>query len=167
MAEHEDDVHVRIAVPEDLDGIMTLADLVHKENGMHEMVPIKVVQQVYPALIREGAICGVIGPLGGELTGVILLRISTSWYSESRQLEEMCVFTHPDHRTVGKRAQKLCQFAKMAADMLGLPLQIGIMSSSRTDAKVRLYERQFGQPSGAFWLYGVKTGDNAPTSVKD
>jgi hypothetical protein len=164
---HEDDIHVRIAVLEDLDGIMTLADLVHDENGMHEMVPAKVLYQVYPALIREGAICGVIGPVGGELQGVILLRIATSWYSESRQLEELVIFTHPDHRRGGRRVHKLCEFAKMASDMLGLPLQIGIMSTSRTDAKVRLYERQFGQPAGAFWLYGTKTGDTTPSAVRD
>lgn len=163
----ENEIHVRIAVPDDLDGIMSLAELVHKENGMHEMNMGKVLQQVYPALFREGAICGVIGPVGEPLTGVILLRISTSWYSDSRHLEEMCVFTHPDFRAKGGRASKLCSFAKQAADMLGLPLQIGVFSTHRADAKVRLYERHFGTPAGAYWLYGIQTGDTTPSALKD
>ena len=33
--------------------------------------------------------------------------------------------------------------------------------NSRTEAKVRMYERQFGKPSGAFFLYGAKTGEFA------
>lgn len=162
-----DDVHVRIATPEDLDGIMNLATLVWSENGMHDLNPTKVLQQVWPALMRDGAICGVIGPVGGPLTGVILLRVATTWYGDSKHLEELVVFTDPDHRVRGRRASKLCNFAKQAADMLGLPLHISVLSTTRTELKVQLYERKFGSPAGAFFLYGVKTGDNAPTSVKD
>lgn len=166
MAE-QDDVHVRVAVPQDLDGIMRLATLVWEENGMHDLDTGKVLQQLWPALIREGAICGVIGPIGGELTGVILLRVATTWYGNSRHLEEMVVFTHPEYRRVGRRAQKLCAFAKQTAEILGLPLHISVLSTSRTDAKVGLYERQFGTPAGAFFLYNVKTGDTTPTSVRE
>ena len=35
---------------------------------------------------------------------------------------------------------------------------IGVLSNHRTEAKVRLYERQFGKPSGAFFLYNARTG---------
>jgi hypothetical protein len=45
-----------------------------------------------------------------------------------------------------------------------MPLMIGVMSNSRTDAKVKLYERQFGNPAGSFFLYGVKTGELANAS---
>lgn len=163
----EDDVHVRIATTDDLDGIMRLATLVWEENGMHDLNTGKVLQQLWPALVRDGALCGVIGPVGGELTGVILLRVATTWYGDSRHLEEMVVFTHPEHRRFGRRAQKMMTFAKQAADSLGLPLHISVLSTERTDAKVGLYERQFGTPAGAFFLYNAKTGDNTPTSVKD
>ena len=43
--------------------------------------------------------------------------------------------------------------------MLDIPLVIGILSSERVSGKVRLYERQFGPQSGAYWIYGKKTGD--------
>jgi hypothetical protein len=74
-------------------------------------------------------------------------------------LEEMCVYVHPDYRAAkGGRARKLVEFAKKVSEELELPLMIGILSNSRTDAKTRLYERQFGAPAGAFFLYGIKTG---------
>lgn len=167
MPRKPDDIHVRIAGPDDLDGIMRLAMLVWQENGMHDLDTGKVLQQLWPALVREGAICGVIGPVGGELTGVILLRVSTTWYGNSKHLEEMVVFTHPEHRVRGRRASKLCNFAKQAAEMLGLPLHISVLSTTRTDAKVELYQRKFGTPAGAFYLYNAKTGDTTPTAVKD
>lgn len=161
-----DDVYVRVATPDDLDGIMRLAHLVWNENGVHDLDNGKVLQQLWPALVRDNAICGVIGPVGGELTGVILLRVATTWYGTSRHLEEMVVFTSPDHRTKGRRASKLCEFAKKAADELGLPLHISVLSSHRTETKVKLYERKFGEPAGAFFLYQAKTGDHTPTCVK-
>jgi len=33
------------------------------------------------------------------------------------------------------------------------------LSSHRAEGKVRLYERQFGPQSGAYWIYGKKTGE--------
>lgn len=156
-----DDVKVRIATPDDLEGIMVLARMVHSENGMHDLNELKVVQALYPALLREGGIVGVIGPVGGPLEAVTFLRVSTYWYSDTKMLEEIVVFTHPDFRAAkGKRARKLMEFAKSCSDMLGLPLTIGVLSNSRTESKVRLYERVFGPASGAFFLHNIRTGEH-------
>ena len=81
------------------------------------------------------------------------------WYSDDNVLEEKAIFIHPDYRSAkGGRARRLCQFSKQVADNLGMPLIIGVLSNHRTAAKVRLYERQFGKPTGAFFLYGATTG---------
>jgi hypothetical protein len=81
------------------------------------------------------------------------------WYSDAQVLEEKAIFIHPDYRSAkGGRARRLCEFSKRAADGLGIPLIIGVLSNHRTEAKVRLYERQFGKPSGAFFLYNARTG---------
>jgi GNAT superfamily N-acetyltransferase len=89
----------------------------------------------------------------------VLLRIGQMWYSDTLVVEERAVFTHPEYRSAkGGRARKLCEFSKKVADDLGIPLIIGVLSNHRTEAKVRLYERQFGKPSGAFFLYGARTG---------
>jgi hypothetical protein len=100
-----------------------------------------------------------IGKAGGKPEGAILLRIGTMWYSDNQVLEEKAIFIHPEYRSAkGGRARKLCEFSKQVSDSLGIPLIIGVLSDNRTEAKVRLYERQFGKPSGAYFLYNAKTG---------
>ena len=154
----KDEIHVRTAEPKDEESIMELARLVNGENGVFKMNEDKVRAMVCPSLYLHGGIMGVIGP-SDKIEGLVLLRVSEYWYSDTPFLEEMCVYVHPDFRAAkGGRARKLVEFAKKASESLGLPLMIGILSNSRTDAKTRLYERQFGSPAGAFFLYGVKTG---------
>jgi hypothetical protein len=119
----------------------------------------KVLEQIWAALNRDRGLCGVIGPTGGQVEGAILLRITDLWYSDVPVLEEKGLFLAPEFRSAkGGRARRLCEFAKVAADTLGIPLIIGVLSNSRTEAKVRLYKRQFGEPTGAFFLYGATTG---------
>ncbi len=153
------DIHVRTAVPEDEESIMELCRLVNGENGVFAMNDEKVRELVRSCLYLHGGIAGVIGSKN-KIESMVLLRISQYWYSDATFLEEMCVYVHPDFRAAkGGRARKLIEFAKKASEKLELPLMIGILSNSRTDAKTRLYERQFGSPAGAFFLYGIKTGE--------
>ena len=46
----------------------------------------------------------------------------------------------------------------MAAERVNMPLLIGVLSNHRTEGKVKLYERVFGKPAGAYWLVGGETG---------
>lgn len=154
----EDEIYVRTAEPKDEEGIMELARLLNTENGVFKMNEEKVRAMVHPSLYLHGGIMGVIGP-SSRIEGMVLLRISEYWYSDAPFLEELFVYVHPDFRAAkGGRARKLVEFAKKASEKLEMPLMIGILSNSRTNAKTRLYERQFGTPAGAFFLYGVKTG---------
>lgn len=153
-----EEIHVRTATPADEEGVMELARLLNAENGVFKMNEDKVRAIVYPSLYLHGGIIGVIGP-STRIEGMVLLRVSEYWYSDAPFLEELFVYVHPDFRAAkGGRARKLVEFAKKASEKLELPLMIGIISNSRTDAKTRLYERQFGNPAGAFFLYGAKTG---------
>jgi N-acetylglutamate synthase-like GNAT family acetyltransferase len=164
MKKTKENVHVRVAGPEDFKGIMHLAMLLNKENSVFPMNEEKVANMVIPSLFRDGGIMGVIGK-PDMIEGLVLLRVATHWYSDGEFLEEMCVFVHPDYRSAkGGRARKLVEFAKKVSEELQKPLIIGVLSSSRADAKVKLYERQFGEPSGAFFLYGMKTGELANAS---
>lgn len=154
-----EDLKIRLATVEDLDEMMRLALSACDENGFLNPNPIKLLEQIWPALNQDHGLCAVIGKPGGTIEGAILLRIGQMWYSDDLTIEERAIFIHPDFRGAkGGRARKLCEFSKTVADTLGLPLVIGVLSNSRTEAKVRMYERQFGKPSGAFFLYGAKTG---------
>lgn len=155
----EQELKVRVGTPEDVDGVMELALSACEENGFVEPNPMKLLQDIWAALNREHGICGVIGPVGGKLEGVILLRIGNIWYSDREILEERAVFIHPDFRSAkGGRARKLCEFGKKVADELNLPLTIGVLSNQRTEGKVRMYGRIFGEPAGAYFLYNAQTG---------
>jgi hypothetical protein len=152
---------VRIGTPEDVHGVMQLALSASSENGFVSPNPEKMLRDIWPALNLDRGLLGVIGNTGEKLEGAVLLRVGSMWYSDDEVLEEKAIFIDPRYRSAkGGRARRLCEFSKHVADNLGIPLIIGVLSNHRTEAKVRLYERQFGKPSGAFFLYGATTGMN-------
>lgn len=157
-----DTLVIRIATPEDVHDVMALALSACDENGFVDPNPEKLLAEIWPALNRDHGLVGLIGEPDGKPEGAVLLRIGTMWYSDHSVLEEKAIFIHPEFRSAkGGRARKLCEFSKQVADGLGIPLIIGVLSNHRTEAKVKLYERQFGKPSGAFFLYGAKTGQTS------
>jgi len=158
------DLYIRVGVPEDIDEIMVIAVQAAEENGFLEANPRKLAEEIYPALCQDHGIVGLIGREGEAIEGIVVLRIGTMWYSDTPVVEEKAIFIHPEYRSAkGGRATRLCEFSKKVSDTLGIPLIIGVLSNNRTEAKVRMYERQFGKPSGAFFLYGAKTGDPSRT----
>jgi hypothetical protein len=155
-----DALRVMVAVPDEVDDIMRIALSACDENGFVNPNPQKLLTEIWPALNRDHGLVGVIGEMG-KAEGAVLLRVGTMWYSDSEVLEEKAIFVDPKFRSAkGGRATKLCEFSKQVADSLSIPLIIGVLSNRRTEAKVRLYERQFGKPSGAFFLYGAVTGQH-------
>ena len=154
-------ITVRAGTPADVHRVMALALSACQENGLTNPNPEKLLREIWPSLHCDGGIMGVIGE-ADPLEAAILLRVDSMWYSDAQTLLERAIFVHPDYRKskVG-RAKLLCEFAKKAATNLGIPLVIGILSSQRVEAKIRLYERQFGEPSGAYWIFGATTGAGA------
>lgn len=154
-----DDLRIRIATPDDMDEMMALALSGCHENGFVNPSPVRLAAEMWPALCQHHGIVGAIGKPGGIIEGAVLLRIGEMWYSDDIVVEEKSVFVHPDFRSAkGGRAKRLCEFSKSVADSLGLPLVIGVLSSHRTAGKIRMYQRIFGEQSGAFFLYNAKTG---------
>jgi GNAT superfamily N-acetyltransferase len=154
-----DGLNVRIGTPEDVHPMMDLAMQACDENGFVDPNPQKLLAEIWPALNLDDGIVGIIQDEGGPLEGAILLRIGTMWYSDAQVLEERAIFVHPDYRSAkGGRARRLCEFSKDVANQLGIPLTIGVLSNHRTAGKIRMYERIFGEPSGAFFLYNARTG---------
>jgi hypothetical protein len=157
------DTGVRIGTPDDVDGMMEIALAACAENGFVDPNPQRLLAEIWPALNRDHGIVGIIGNPGERLEGAVLLRVGAMWYSDLQVLEEKAIFIAPEFRSArGGRARRLCEFSKQAADGLGLPLIIGVLSNHRTAGKVRMYRRIFGEPSGAFFLYGARTGEAAP-----
>lgn len=154
-----EDLSVRVGDPTDLDNMMELALQACDENGFVNPNPVKLLEQIYPALMQDRGLVGIIGKPNEKIEGAVLLRISKMWYSDQDILEEKAIFIHPEYRSAkGGRARRLVEFSKEVSDYLKIPLIIGVLSNHRTEAKVRLYERQFGKASGAFFLYNAQTG---------
>jgi hypothetical protein len=154
-----EELGVRVGNANDIDPMMELALKACDENGFVDPNPAKLLAEIYPALVLDHGLVGIIQDDGGKIEGAVLLRVGSMWYSDNLVLEEKAIFVDPDCRSAkGGRARRLCEFSKQAADALGMPLIIGVLSNHRTEAKVRLYERQFGKPSGAFFLYNARTG---------
>ena len=153
------EVKVRVGNPDDIHGLMDLALHCVWENGLLRPDVTKILSEMWASLHQDHGVVGVIGEPGKPPEAGVLLRVDTMNYSSEPVLCERAVFVHPDFRQAkGGRASRLCEFAKEAAAQLSMPLLFGMLSSERTEAKVRLYERQFGPPAGAYWLWGAKTG---------
>jgi GNAT superfamily N-acetyltransferase len=159
---------VRLATRADEPAVLDLARLLHAEIGMFPLDMPSVRATLAHAFDRNGAILGVIDAPGEhespQLVGMILVFISHYWYTKSLHLEEYFNFVHPDHRH-SDYAEHLITFARASADALECPLLIGVMTTERMEAKVRLYRRILGTPAGAFFLYNAPR--DAPPSNED
>ena len=154
----ETETQVRVGTPDDIHDMMDIAKMIFDENAFVSASNNKILQEIWSALNCHQGLMGIIGNPGEKAEGAVLLRIGQMWYSDDTVLEEKFVFIEPKFRAAkGGRARRLCEFSKQAADTLGVPLIIGVLSNHRTEGKVRLYERQFGKPSGALFLYGAST----------
>lgn len=129
------------------------------ENGMFELSERKVDYYIdrllHPENIAKNdtgprGFIGVIGPIG-SLEGCIMLTVGSMWYSDDFTLDEHLNFVDPLHRS-SNHAKSLIEFAKSCAEKVGIRLVIGVLSTKRTAAKVRLYQRQL-TPAGCFFVH--------------
>jgi GNAT superfamily N-acetyltransferase len=141
---------VRLAVPEDLPGLLGLMRVACKEDAQHEMDEEKVLAMVMRHYNKQGAMLAVIGEIG-QPEAYLLMVLDEFWFSRDYQLLELSLFVHPDYRK-STRAKQLMIFSKQASKGLSLDLTIGVFSNERTEAKIRLYKRQFRQV-GAYFCY--------------
>lgn len=150
---------VRRALPDDKPELWRLLRILWGENAIFPIDNDKVDYYLDRLLnpveipIYDQGPRGVIGVIGchGALEGMILMIIGTQWYSSQWSLDELANFVDPEHRR-SNHAKELISYAKDAADELGVRLVIGVLSTFRTAAKVRLYERQL-QSAGAFFIH--------------
>ena len=95
-----EDLKIRLATVEDLDEMMRLALSACDENGFLNPNPIKLLEQIWPALNQDHGLCAVIGKPGGTIEGAILLRIGQMWYSDDLTIECMLSIHSSAHNGV-------------------------------------------------------------------
>ena len=154
------EILVREAIPQDFQEVMRLSLAAASENAISEPDVNLLEEEVKPRLVRDGGVIGVIGGAPGELLeGLIILKLGSMWYNLEPIIHEQVIYVAPEFRSAkGGRARKLAEWAKVTSEKLDIPLAIGVLSNTRTEAKVRLFERVFGPPAGVYFLHNAKTG---------
>lgn len=162
--------NVRVANIRDCDQIYKiLVEGLYEENGAFSLSEPKVKQMIISAVTGNGGIIGVIEE-NGTIAATIGMTLGNFWYSDDYHIEEYWNYVRPEYRKHGfaehKRtnyAKDLIDFAKYCAEKMGLVLNIGIISTTRTEAKCRLYRRTL-TPSGQFFLHNLEVASGPAIS---
>lgn len=147
---------IRLAVPSDELELMELCRRNHEENGIgsfsSERVQ-RVFQAAFAPTATEFAVIGVVG--GSAIEGSVGLMIDQPWDSTTYLLMERWNYVLPAYRHTTNLRDLTAWAKRMSAPApvgMGLPLQIGAISTRRTESKIRLYGRQLGEPVAVAWL---------------
>lgn len=152
-------------MPSDENAIFNLlAEGLYQENGTFGLSEKKSREFIRQATNHEGGIIGIIEE-DGKIAASIGMNLGTFWYSDDFHIEEYWNYVKPEYRhhrsqdgkTVVRSfyAEDLINFGKWCAEKMNLILNIGIISTTRTEAKCRLYGRNL-QPVGMFFMHNMQ-----------
>lgn len=145
---------VSFARPDDEDEIFKMLLELHQENGVFNVDEQKVREVIRGATQQRDGEFGLIGLIRGDrIEGSVGLTLTQWWYTSDWCLQEHWCFVHVDFRRQN-HARRLVDFAKWCADRMSVPLSMGIMSTTRTEAKERLYRRKLTPVGGLFMHRG-------------
>lgn len=155
---------VRPAQLNDEPELWRLFRLHHEENALFPLSERKV-QYYLDRVLRPQTIplndCGprgIIGVIGQRsLEGAVMLVLGSPWYSDEITMDDCMNFVDPVHRQ-SHHARTLIKYAQNMVDQIRLihhdfKMIVGVVSTHRTAAKVRLYEQMLGTPLGAYFVY--------------
>jgi hypothetical protein len=140
--------------------LIDLCREMHAECAMFgRFVEDRVLDNIHLATERTRGICGVIDDPAGGIIGGILMVMTTPWYSDEEQWQDLFLYVKPAHRSA-ENFDKLAMWAKWFVDAMSpagtehpVPLCIGVMQPERVKGKIRLYEQHF-KLIGAVYAYG-------------
>jgi GNAT superfamily N-acetyltransferase len=151
-----DMVPIRFAEAGDLARLCGLLRMMHAETPHASLSEARMVAFAAQVL-AEGAV--VFSLDGGEAVGTCGLAIERPWFSDDLWVRDQWLFVHPAHRRT-PHARALLRTARRYAERLGRPLIMEVAGgpagggSRRVAAKMRLYRRELGEPTGATWVIG-------------
>lgn len=168
---------VRKAVPQDRGEIWRLFRLHAEENALGALAQDKVDWYLNRFLDPRGVAPDDAGPRGmvgvigspSALEASIMLVLGAPWYSDEIMLDDCMNFVDPAHRR-SDHAKALIAYAKRLVDQVrekhpSFKMTLGIVSTDRTEAKIRLYQRQQLQPVGALFVYPAVSGVKSLTET--
>lgn len=170
---------VRVAMPSDEEELMDACrrayatgewGLRYGDGSPLPYAPDRVRSTIQKAIIRQRndpdggqAVIGIAGE-PGKLEGSVYLYVSSTFVSDAPFLMELWNYVFPAYRK-SDNAKALIAFSKAVANIMRMPLVMGVMSHERTEAKCRLYSRALGRPAlGSFFLYNGDCADDSRVS---
>ena len=155
---------VRVAGPRDEEEIMDAVRRMHDDNEWalldatgralslsEDRVRTTLSRALFPVKGVAPAWIGIIGE-PGRLESSIYLSLETPWCSDEPFLAEIWAYTLHMYRR-SDNAAALIQFSKAIAQMLKVPLAVGVATAPQSAAKSRLLQRALGAPVGSLFLY--------------
>lgn len=144
---------IRLAQPEDEDALFQFVKLMHAENGLFPLSETQARIMIRHATDRRGGVIAIIDGPDGSIEASMCAVVEPHWYTVAMSLNERWNFVRQDCRKTS-HARRLIEFAKAVGNELGIPVFMGVLSTHRTEAKVRLYRRQL-EPVGGFFAHGL------------
>jgi len=141
---------LRKATIADTERIFELLKIMHGENGIAPMSPIKVVRRI-KSCITDGVV--LLFEVDGKLVGSVGAGMQEFWYSEFAHLSDYWIFVHPAHRK-STVVLELIKGLREKALQLDVPLAVGVHSPKETERKDGLFRRLFGAPIGQMFVEG-------------
>ena len=148
--------NIRIATYGDEDKLFKFIEAGHSESALYPMSPYKVNQYIDEAIARtRPIIIGIIdSPTKNEIAASMCIVYEQLWYTDEWHLAELWNNVRPDYRKTNY-AKDLIQFGKWVSDTAAKALNIGIVTTERMEAKIRMYRRQRLQQTGAYFIYNI------------
>ncbi|MEI6412424.1 MAG: hypothetical protein WCR52_23735 [Bacteroidota bacterium] len=141
---------VQLVSKDDKEKIIELLKIMHSEYDLFPLDERELEDTIDRMINKTGGVIGVIKS-GDRIEALIGLFLDKMWYSKQWFLSEVFTFVHQDFRR-STRAKHLINYAKECAEKMNLPLLMGITSNIRTEAKMKLYERQLDK-MGSFFVH--------------
>jgi GNAT superfamily N-acetyltransferase len=143
---------VRLADGSEMEDLLALMKEAAEEQALFPVDDDRARALLNRAFLRQGGIVGVIGEKGAIEASVYLM-LAQPVYSSSWHIEEVWNVVRPAFRR-STHAKSLLEFAKRCHHDIGIPVLVGVLHREKTEAKLRLYRRQFGPAVGGYFLYG-------------
>lgn len=144
---------MKIATPDHIQAVFSLAKMAHAESGYGEMDYSAIMHAVVCGCTGHQAVFGLIeGP--DRLEAAIGLRLEKRWYAknvpENWHNQDILFFVHPDHRK-SRHAATLFRFAQWWERQSKTPVVLGLTLASDGARKELMYSR-IGRKIGSLFL---------------
>lgn len=168
--------NVSIASPYDEDELYNiLSEELFSENGTFSLSEKKSRSFIRDTI--NGRNYGIIGIIreNGKIAGTIGMNLESFWYSDDFLVSEYWNFVRKDYRNHKSQdgkdglrsfyAKDLIDFGKWFSETMDMILNIGIISTTRTQAKCRLYGRML-TPVGQFFMHNLEVAKGPGVHIK-